>query len=955
MAEALISYFRRTLPEDLVVVLEPHIANLESANFQAVFQDPLCSRLLGRTPGEETAYETTKAWNDYIFDRLEGLLAKRSDEPNSDKTSSPKYLQHFFFIVAVAALGAFVQSNVTGPPLPFSPRKILLPNGVGEDAKATAQVRRRLLDSLKLDGEAPYRLTPHVELLSLADSILTCPPVLKNVPAARWAHLRVDFMHQRILSETSPTLEKDIYDELEAVRKLIAQDGSKDALVTFMLESATIHTHHGHDKLAREALQTATQKRHFEFAITGLLGKRTKFQQKDTSQLVVLAKSVDDVEEPSSEAADQNEEQVPKEKQALPQQIDLNDDTLLERISFAKREAVAGEQDPSKAASITVVQDEDSLPASLAGLDPEKQPQLNPLDSIILLSTAASITNTNPADGLTREETAPYATRVLEGGSSNWQVYTQALLLRSRIEGYKARTVERGLLQLQALVDQVIADTGSSEDSGEDKPTTFLPKATEAESAPASQRLLYVYALCSPTRWELEAELAARWVNLGGLRSALEIYERLEMWAEAALCWAATERDDKARRLTRKQLFHATSGNDEDVDEDTETWSGPARDPPPSDAPRLYCILGDLDKDPSMYETAWAVSNERYSRAQRSIGRYYYGLKDYAKASLAFTKSLKVKPLDHGTWFALGCVLLELEQFKRAVEAFSRAVQLEHDDAESWSNMAAALLNLPPDESPVDLHEVEQQAPALDEEEPPTSQAPDPHKNRFAALKALKQAARLKRDNHRIWDNLLTVAASLTPPSWSDVLTAQTRIIDLRGPVDGEKCVDVAILSALVNHVMTSHDPGSVSGPGFPRMVVQLVEKKVVPLVTASADLWRLVGKVALWRGNPGKALEAQEKAWRCVVSQPGWEHGTEATWDRVVDATVELVGAYESLGMRVKTDGLGADGEAVVAKDWKFKARSAIRGIKGRGKDSWEGTKGWDRLDEALEGLKGA
>jgi Flp pilus assembly protein TadD len=103
-----------------------------------------------------------------------------------------------------------------------------------------------------------------------------------------------------------------------------------------------------------------------------------------------------------------------------------------------------------------------------------------------------------------------------------------------------------------------------------------------------------------------------------------------------------------------------------------------------------------------MYETAWIVSNERYSRAQRSLARHHYALKDYAKASLAFSKSLKVKALDHGTWFALGCALLELEQFKRAVEAFSRAVQLDHDDAESWSNMAAALLNLPPNESPLE-------------------------------------------------------------------------------------------------------------------------------------------------------------------------------------------------------------------------------------------------------------
>ena len=700
MAEALLSYFRHSLPDELSLSLETHIVNLENAKFDAIFEDPLCQDLLGHS-GKHAPYETSKGWNDYIFESLEELLVQRSNDPeNRDVVNSPAYKQNFFFIVAVAALGAFLQSNVTGPPIPFSSVKAILPQTISADIKAVSRTRSDLLESFRVDGEAPYRLTPQIELLALADTILTCPIVRKLVPASRWVRLRADFIHQRILSEASSTLEKDIYEGLDAVRDLIVGSAHQEALVAFLLESATIHTHHGQDRLAKQAIKEATEARGFQYAITGMLGKRTKFQQKDTSQLVVLAASREDrMSENSPDSASGREE-----TKALPKQVDLNDDTLLESISFTKPQSVPNGRDSGNSIP-KVVNEESALPAALLCLDPEKQPQLNPFDSIILLSEAASITNTNPSDGLTREETAPYATRVLDGGSSNWQVYTQALLLRSRIEGYKSRTVERGLLQLQALVDQVIADTGSADDVATSKPTTFLPKATEEETAPAGQRLLYVYALCSPTRWELEAELAARWVNLGGLRSALDIYERLEMWAEAALCWAATERDDKARRIVRKQLFHASAGKDEDADEETETWNGDARAPPPSDAPRLYCILGDIDKDPEMYETAWTVSNERYSRAQRSLGRHYYGLKDYAKASLAFSKSLKVKALDHGTWFALGCALLELEQYKRAVEAFSRAVQIDHDDAESWSNMAAALLHLPSDESPVELED----------------------------------------------------------------------------------------------------------------------------------------------------------------------------------------------------------------------------------------------------------
>ena len=75
---------------------------------------------------------------------------------------------------------------------------------------------------------------------------------------------------------------------------------------------------------------------------------------------------------------------------------------------------------------------------------------------------------------------------------------------------------------------------------------------------------------------------------------------------------------------------------------------------------------------------------------------------------------------------------------------------------------------------------------------------------------------------------------------------------------------------------------------------------------------------------------------------------------NEVVDATVSLCDAYESLGPKEKNEGLGAGEGVMVAKDWKFKAKSAIRGIMGRGKASWEDTEGWNRLTDAMDGLKG-
>ena len=121
--------------------------------------------------------------------------------------------------------------------------------------------------------------------------------------------------------------------------------------------------------------------------------------------------------------------------------------------------------------------------------------------------------------------------------------------------------------------------------------------------------------------------------------------------------------------MVRRMLFHATNGGPDnteaELDED-EKWEGPARDPAPLDAPRLYCILGDIEQSKEMYEKAWEVSNQRYARAQRSIGRHFFAARDFVRAAEAYSRSLKVNQLNHQSWFALGCALLELAQFEKA-------------------------------------------------------------------------------------------------------------------------------------------------------------------------------------------------------------------------------------------------------------------------------------------------
>ncbi|KAI9770899.1 MAG: hypothetical protein M1840_002603 [Geoglossum simile] len=874
-------------------------------------------------------------------------------------------------LIGIAALHAFLQSNVTGPPLPFP-----VPEAVFPQATNVGEIRRQCLSSLAVEGVAPYELIPDVELFCLAKGIFNNPDLTGEWAGLRWWRVRVNALHQRLISEPTATLRGEIYRDLEFLKaEILGGENarySQDQRIQLLLEMAAIDTFYGLDANARMNLDLAAKVSGFEFAITGLPGKRTKFQEKDISQLVVFARSAtnpdstDRVLTPATEVGIQEADgrstnsPLPAEA-AKPKNLELNDDTLLESISFSQT---------SKSA-LPAIQDGSSLPPALADLDPSAQPPLKPLDSTILLSLANSITNLSPAHGLTREETLPYATRVLNDGSSNWQVYSQALLIRSRIEKYKSRTKERGLLQLQALVDQVIADTTTpvgSLSAGVElagAASTFLPRPSEAESAPVTERLKYIHQLFSPTRWELEMELASRWVDLGGMRTALEIFERLQMWAEAALCWAAADREDKAKEIIRNQLF--TSPKDERTSEDGghETWE--ERDPPPANAPRLWCIMGDIEHDPALYKRAWDVSKCRYARAQRSLGRHYFSARDYSVAEEAYMKSLKINGLDHASLFALGCTRLELENWDGAVEAFSRTVQLDDEDAEGWSNLATALLRkeakLPAQKAWSSESAEHAEGGEEDDDEAPAVQREkfDPEKNKKYALSALKRAAGLKFESWRIWENLLTVAASMRPPAYTDIVTAMKRIIDLQGPAQGDKCIDVDILEHLIHHIIITGDYYSSSPaaydpskPGLHRLVVALVEKDIIPLIITSRRLYQLAAKLSIWRKKPASALSYTEKAWRATVAREGWEHGSlqEAQWDEVVDATVELVDAYESLGNMETTEGLAAGTGELVAKDWRFKARSAVRGIKGRSKESWEGTRGWERLTEVGERL---
>ena len=599
------------------------------------------------------------------------VLALRSDALNdlslpiknwfdfSVPSSGGDYEQELVrLLTAVACLGAYLQANWTGPDPDVHPLSLLDIPAEKQSSITEEILQQKAIAELAYAGEPAYHLAPATFLFRLAQILLDLP--YRHAKSAEWWRMRVWNVHAQLLAEPvafpSVALE-DLEDSLADEPDLVGQ---------LRLERGLLDHRQSNDRAALECFVRAARATGLRYELTGALGRRTKFQQTDLTQLVLLAESRDrsgdgivekrgvGVEEEVSRRVTVTQGAADELAKKLPETLALNDDTLLEHTEFTSSNPAASGSRPGH-------------------LDPSNQPSLHPLDQCILLSLCLNVRNTSPAHGLTTEQMTPYVARVI-AHPENWSVHTMALLLRSRLEAHRTRTVERSTLQLQALIDQM--------------PT--------ADSAPA-ERLRFLHALPLPSKWELERELALRFLSLGVVKSALEIFERLEMWEEAVRCWQSIEQRDRALSVVQDLLAGRRAEAEAVLARGKASATGPRR--AVLDAAReakLWCLLGELEPERARehFERAWVVSGETSGRAMRSLGGYFFAREEYAEAVRCLRRAVTINPLFSRSWFILGCACIREEDWEGAREAFVRCVTIDDEDAESWNNLASVYLRM---------------------------------------------------------------------------------------------------------------------------------------------------------------------------------------------------------------------------------------------------------------------
>ena len=251
-----------------------------------------------------------------------------------------------------------------------------------------------------------------------------------------------------------------------------------------------------------------------------------------------------------------------------------------------------------------------------------------------------------PDEDINREIILSYSEKGLKT-SFDWLVYSKLLLHRSLAESKSTKKIERSLLQIETLCNQY----------NDREPIPYL-------------RMKKSFIIDYSMIFSLKKLYAESFMSYGALRTAYSIFMELYMYEDAIRCLYASNNKEDAQKLAKEVI----NKNPE---------------------PGIYCLLGELDNNKDLFFKALEISNNKYPRALRCLGSYYFTVeKNIDKAKEYYEKALAINPSFPNIWFTLGMIYIGEKNFNKALIAFSKILSNDDSNGDVWGNLGVCFINL---------------------------------------------------------------------------------------------------------------------------------------------------------------------------------------------------------------------------------------------------------------------
>lgn len=426
----------------------------------------------------------------------------------------------------------------------------------------------------------------------------------------------------------------------------------------------------------------------------------------------------------------------------------------------------------------------------------------------VVLTQLKLVQLSQPKDNLSDEEVAPFILSLLHQDFGPWAIRLQALLTNIKQESNHKRTVERSLKQCEELVSML-----KKPDPG------------------AKVRLSQVFSSFIQPRWHIEALLGDLMISLGMIKTALDLFLKIQQWEDVIGCYTVLQLRHKAADVIRQEL-----------------------DKKPT--VKLFCLLGDATDDVTWYQKAWEFSGEKSGQPMRHWGNFYFAKKDYESAIPYLEKTLQINSLQEVQWLRLGYAALSLENWELAAKAYRRYTHLEPNGFESWNNLAKAYIKLG---------------------------------DKRRAHTVLQESLKCNFNNWKVWENFLLV--SIDVGSFEDAINAYTRLVEFKE----DKYHDSEILRIITGAVATNAIDCYGHGAGrLKKKCLQLLAQQSAQNPT-NGLVWQLSAKLTDDPLLRAQKLQKAHRGFTQTADWTKVEKSCEETLDRCAELLeVSLEAAHD-------------------------------------------------------------